>query len=563
MPKVPLNDLSSLSNETTAISTINNNNATIEAGFNNTLSRDGTSPNTMEAQLDMNQNRLVNIPTVPTSNTEAASKYYVDYMVGNTIDTTPTNPSDAVIEGNLTVGGTITGSYSSLAISSASPFIQMTDTDVTGITLISGSSSVGSLKLAADTGNTLANSRVEFYVDTDTVSTSKVFIDATSIAPGTSDGSALGKTTNGWSDLFIASGGVINWNNGTYTLIQNGTDLTASGGFIASSLKVDTSAYFQIQSSNPILNFDINDYYEYNRASNSLAFNIGGSPVMTQTSALVTIAPTLYATGTIELGNASDTTLARSSAGNVSIEGNVIYRAGGTDVTVSDGGTGVSSNTAYAVLCGGTTSTGPVQSIASVGSSGQVLTSNGAGALPTFQNAASGSALVQLISGTFSSSATASFVISSYTAYRCLVFHLQSVVPSIGSQMLFRVSTDGGASYDSGTNYQYGGRSFGSDGTNNSISSTGDSSIKMSPTAVETAAASGGGNIILKLFDASSTARRTRVIYECTWVEQTSGTIYCVHGAGERTATQDTDAVRFLFSSGNIASGSYSIYGLL
>jgi len=53
---------------------------------------------------------------------------------------------------------------------------------------------------------------------------------------------------------------------------------------------------------------------------------------------------------------------------------------------VSDGGTGRTSATAYGVLCGGTTSTGAHQSIASVGTSGQVLTSNGAGALPTFQS---------------------------------------------------------------------------------------------------------------------------------------------------------------------------------
>jgi hypothetical protein len=49
--------------------------------------------------------------------------------------------------------------------------------------------------------------------------------------------------------------------------------------------------------------------------------------------------------------------------------------------------TGVSSNTAYAVLCGGTTATNPIQSIASVGTAGQVLTSNGASALPTMQAA--------------------------------------------------------------------------------------------------------------------------------------------------------------------------------
>jgi hypothetical protein len=57
-------------------------------------------------------------------------------------------------------------------------------------------------------------------------------------------------------------------------------------------------------------------------------------------------------------------------------------------VTVANGGTGRTSHTAYAVLCGGTTTTGAQQSIASVGTSGQLLTSNGAGALPTFQDAA-------------------------------------------------------------------------------------------------------------------------------------------------------------------------------
>ena len=54
---------------------------------------------------------------------------------------------------------------------------------------------------------------------------------------------------------------------------------------------------------------------------------------------------------TIELGHASDTTLARASSGDVNIEGNVIYRAGGTDVPVADGGTG--AITAMAVLADG------------------------------------------------------------------------------------------------------------------------------------------------------------------------------------------------------------------
>jgi hypothetical protein len=61
-----------------------------------------------------------------------------------------------------------------------------------------------------------------------------------------------------------------------------------------------------------------------------------------------------------------------------------------TSLSVAQGGTGSASATAYAVQCGGTTSTGAHQSIASVGTTGQVLTSNGAGALPTFQAAGGG-----------------------------------------------------------------------------------------------------------------------------------------------------------------------------
>jgi hypothetical protein len=52
---------------------------------------------------------------------------------------------------------------------------------------------------------------------------------------------------------------------------------------------------------------------------------------------------------------------------------------------VANGGTGAASATAYAVQCGGTTSTGAHQSIASVGTAGQILTSNGVSALPSFQ----------------------------------------------------------------------------------------------------------------------------------------------------------------------------------
>lgn len=59
--KVNLTDLANLENQTTAVNNINNNNATIEVAFDNTLSRDGTAPNQMQASFDMNSNKIINL----------------------------------------------------------------------------------------------------------------------------------------------------------------------------------------------------------------------------------------------------------------------------------------------------------------------------------------------------------------------------------------------------------------------------------------------------------------------------------------------------------------------
>lgn len=107
-------------------------------------------------------------------------------------------------------------------------------------------------------------------------------------------------------------------------------------------------------------------------ATTAATFDSGGSVVIS----------TLLGTS-VNFTNATFTTL---SATNFSV----------TSITITNvlqtvqGGTGRTSATAYAVICGGTTSTGAQQSVVSVGNAGQVLTSNGAGALPTFQAAASG-----------------------------------------------------------------------------------------------------------------------------------------------------------------------------
>lgn len=111
---------------------------------------------------------------------------------------------------------------------------------------------------------------------------------------------------------------------------------------------------------------------------------------------------TSYTTGDILYASASNT-LAKLPVGAANrflqsdgVPGNIgwgqvsLTAAVAGTLPVANGGTARTSHTAYAVICGGTTATGAQQSVASVGTSGQVLTSNGAGALPTFETLTAG-----------------------------------------------------------------------------------------------------------------------------------------------------------------------------
>lgn len=62
MDKVILNNVTSFQNDSSAVATVNNNMATIVSAINNTLSRDGTAPNQLQATLDANNNRIINLP---------------------------------------------------------------------------------------------------------------------------------------------------------------------------------------------------------------------------------------------------------------------------------------------------------------------------------------------------------------------------------------------------------------------------------------------------------------------------------------------------------------------
>ena len=87
---------------------------------------------------------------------------------------------------------------------------------------------VGAGKVGRDADNYIdfsTDNIVRFYID----STAKLILNTARFAPNANDGTALGAATLGWSDLFLASGAVINFDNGNFTLTHSTSTITSSG----------------------------------------------------------------------------------------------------------------------------------------------------------------------------------------------------------------------------------------------------------------------------------------------------------------------------------------------
>jgi hypothetical protein len=232
-------------------------------------------------------------------------------------------------------------------------------------------------------------------------------------------------------------------------------------------------------------------------------------------------------------------------------------------VTVAQGGTGLASTTAYGVICGGTTSTGAFQSVASVGTAGQVLTSNGAGALPTFQTANSGN-WIKLGAVTASGAATVSFVngvsgIVLDSTYKTYVIIGEDVLASVNSAALwFRAGTGEGPTYLTGSEYDYGRRNYPTAGTGNDTNATAQAQLLIAETYSNTNGETGTFKLVIG--DPASANRKPVLIHDSHFVYSAQAFRATVGGGGVNTTTALT-AFRIMMSTGNI-SGTFTLYGV-
>ena len=177
----------------------------------------------------------------------------------------------------------------------------------------------------------------------------------------------------------------------------------------------------------------------------------------------------------------------------------------------------------------------------------------------------SSGARVLLATKTASASATLDFTEFNNAVYKWYEFELENVKPATdGVYLRARFSTDGGAAYDSGaSNYQYMGYACGSLGLQNHASA-GAVAIDLTYVGaanIGNAAAELGVTGIVKVYNASLSAGYTRLFASLEY-DDTTTTVVNMGLSGSRRAAQDTDAMRFLMSSGNIASGTIRMYGI-
>lgn len=223
-----------------------------------------------------------------------------------------------------------------------------------------------------------------------------------------SDGTFLGWSVNTSGHLNVA-GNTINaeiGNSGSPRYITLGST-NGTGGV---KIKGSTAGTITITVPDSVINQTltlpsaaVSDAFLKNNGSGTLSWATPTAPTfVVGTSGTDFAISTIGTEHTFNIPDASATARGFVTTGAQTFAGAKTFS---TPVAVASGGTGLASATAYALLAGGTTSTGAFQSLAEVGTSGQVLTSNGAGALPTFQDAAGG--ISGLTTGTIPKAASA------------------------------------------------------------------------------------------------------------------------------------------------------------
>lgn len=274
----------------------------------------------------------------------------------------------------------------------------------------------------------------------------------------------------------------------------------------------------------------------------------------------------------INLGHATDTTIARSGAGDITVEGNAVYRAGGTDVPVTDGGTGAST------AAGARTNLGLVIGTDVLGIGGGTLTGdlsvpdeaygvgwNGSAEAPT-KNAiydkieTIGWILVD--SDTASASANIDLTVDS-AAYNEWLLMGADVVLSGANELALQVGDGVGPTFDTGNNYDFGIEwRYGTTSTGTFSRAFVSATSTMRLGTVSSASSPSGVSLDFECrLKYLASGKNMRLINGSASYDGTGGLTRTLFDGVHLNAAYTTTALRILPSAGTITSGKFLLYG--
>lgn len=352
MSKITLNNIGSGTSFQTAIPTINNNNATLTTALDNTLSRDGTSPNQMAASLDMNGNAILNLPAAvnPTSPVRLQE-------IGDAANQAAIATAQAAIAttqagiattqaGIATTQAGIATTQAGNAASSASTATTAAATSTANASVVVGNEysfdtstvmadpGTGKVRLNNATPVSAASIAISALTNDSGNPNIRTFIAAWDDSSNTIRGTIIVRKIGTPSTFVIYNVTGALTDNTTWLQLAV-TGVTGNGTFSASDR---TSWQFSRAGdagavSGPGVSVD-SEIVLFNGTTGNSIKRASQTGILTATSGVigVTGTGTTATLGTIELGNASDTTLSRSSAGVLAVEGNTVPMNGTSQV---------------------------------------------------------------------------------------------------------------------------------------------------------------------------------------------------------------------------------------
>lgn len=172
---------------------------------------------------------------------------------------------------------------------------------------------------------------------------------------------------------------------------------------------------------------------------------------------------------------------------------------------------------------------------------------------------AGGGAWTLISSVTASASASVDFTSGINSTYDTYIVLGEGIVPATDDkEMRFRTSTDGGSNFDSGASeYQW----INVETESATSVATGDvGQIQLHSAGLGNAAGE-SLSFTLYLRNPSNSSLQTLIDGHSVLIRATGALRHC-NFSGKRASAADVNAIRFIFSSGNITSGTFSLYGI-